>query len=92
MDFYQYNQYTMAQQMALDNERKTRELKERLSQFANIATLVEAKNLAKTILPTKQEITSFYSGNAKCIVINKDDMIRISFDTPEEFICYDFSE
>ena len=66
------------------------EFKIRVKAFDDIKTLNEAKRLAQDILPTANEITRFYIDNAKCIIVNNDKMFRICFDTPEEFISYDF--
>ena len=90
MEFNKYSQYNYALKKELEDEEKAKSLKDRLTRFESIKTLKEAKELAKEILPTSQEVTIFYSGNAKCIVVNKPDSLRISIDTKEEFICYDF--
>lgn len=91
MDLSQYNQYSIAQQQSMQDKEKAEELKARLLPFANVKSLAEAQELAKEILPTKQDYTSFYVGNAKCSVVNIPDLFRISIDTADEFICYDFS-
>ena len=91
MDFYQYNQYSSAQKQELQDKKKTEALKERLLPFAEIESLEDAQQLAKSIIPTNTPYTSFYVGSAKCSVINKPDSFRISIDTADEFICYDFS-
>lgn len=69
---------------------KVSEFIERISNFRNVQTLSEAKELAAKIMPTANEVNRFYIENAKCVIINKDDMLRISLDTAEEFISYDF--
>ena len=69
---------------------KINEFIERIGKFKKVKTLKEAKELASKIIPTANEINRFYIENAKCIIVNKEDMFRISFDTAEEFISYDF--
>ena len=91
MEFYQYNQYQIAQQQELEDKEKANQLKTRLLPFADVDNLSDAQKLAEKILPVNQTCTSFYVGNAKCLIINKADMLRISFDSSDEFICYDFS-
>ena len=91
MEFYQYNQYAIANAQDIQDKDKADELKVRLLPFASVETLADAQKLAKEILPTNQVYTSFYVGNAKCSVVNKPDSFRISVDTADEFICYDFS-
>lgn len=91
MEESKYKHYIIAQkQEVLDNE-KLEQLKQRLAPFAEVENIDDAKKLADSILPTRQEYTSFYVGNAKYSIINKHDMFRISIDTASEFICYDFS-
>ena len=74
-----------------ENEQKYSEFIKRISAFSEITTLEEAKSLAKKILPVKLETTRFRVGAAKCVVINKEDVFRISVDSPESFICYNFT-
>lgn len=64
---------------------------QRMESFKNFKTIDEAKEFAKKFLPVASEVNRFQVGNAKCIVINKEDMFRISFDSEHDFISYDFS-
>ena len=91
MDIYQYNQYLSAQQSAVSNKEKSEELKNRMKEFMSVVTLEDAKKLASKIVPTSQEITVFYSGDAKCTVVNRADLLRITLETKEDYICYDFT-
>ena len=70
---------------------KINEFKARLQAFEEISSLQEAKELAEKILPVSQEINHFRIGEAKCVVVNRPNMFRVSIDTESEFICYDFS-
>ena len=70
---------------------KLKEFMKRVEPFKIISSFDEAKDLAKRILPTANEINRFYVGNSTCIVVNREDLLRISIDTAEEFICYDFT-
>ena len=63
----------------------------RLEKFGDITTLEDAKDLAQKILPVPNDINTFKVGNAKCTVINREDMFRVCVDTPEKFISYDFT-
>lgn len=90
MDEFQYKQYTSGQLDAIKRKEKADELNDRLSKFRTVSTLKEAKNLAAEILPTNQELTVFYSGEAKCIVVNKPDMLRITIETNKKILCYNF--
>ena len=69
---------------------KTLEFKERLKQFDEVESLEEALELAKKILPVKNEITRFNVGEGKCTIVNRKDNFRISLDTETEFVSYDF--
>ena len=81
MDEYLYDQ---------QDDKKAEELKERLLIFAETDSFEDAKKLAKEILPTVAGVTSFYAGIARCTVVNRTNLLRITFDSPKEFICYDF--
>ena len=91
MQLTKYNQYTAVNLQALDEQKRADILKNRILPFEEIETIEDAKLLAKKILPINQEYTSFYSGFAKCTIINKDNLFRISLELPDEFICYDFT-
>ncbi len=89
---YLYNQYDAQRQISLANKQKYDQFKKRIEQFMNIQTLEEAKELAVKILPTSKEISRFNIGEAKCTIINKEDIFRICLDSQEEFISFDFSK
>ena len=50
----------------------------------------EAKKLLQKNMPVVLERTTFYIGKSKCVIINTDKQLRIMYDSPEEFISYDF--
>ena len=91
MNYFEYKQYIGLQKEEAENKEKYKNLLTRLEVFKNAKSLSEAQELASKHFPTKQEITRFYVGNAKCVVINKSEQLRICVDSSEEFICYDFS-
>lgn len=86
-----YNQMDLMNQLEKQNAEKYKNFLKRISEFKNITTLEEARELAKKILPTSQELSRFFVGNAKCVILNTKDKLRISVDSAEEFISYDFS-
>lgn len=83
-------QYQAVSDFEKSNSDKFNEFKERILPFTKIKSLSEAKELAKKILPTANEINRFYVGDAKCIIVNKKDLFRISIDTATEYLCYNF--
>ena len=87
-----YDYISMQVQLNVQEQKKEKyeQLKERISQFANINTLEEAKKLSEKILPVAQEINKFNVGTGCCVVINKPDLFRISLDSENEFISYNF--
>ena len=87
----EYNQMEIMAKLESQNADKYKKFMERVDEFKNVTTLEEAHELAKKILPTSQEVSSFYVGNAKCVVVNTKDKLRISIDSDKEFISYDFS-
>lgn len=86
-----YNQIELITTLEKKNFEKYKTFIERVSEFKNVLTLQEAKMLANKILPTSQELSRFTVGNAKCVILNTKDKLRISIDSAEEFISYDFS-
>ena len=72
------------------NKEKLEGFKKRIEAFSEITTLEEAKALSEKTLPVANEITTFNIGNARCTVVNKENLFRISLDTQDEFISYDF--
>ena len=86
-----YNQLEALSKLEKQNAEKYQNFIERIDEFKNITTLEDARELAKRILPTKQEISKFYVGNAKCVVVNTEKQFRLSIDSEKEFISYDFT-
>ena len=84
-------QIEIMQNLEKQSAEKEQKFKERIAAFKDITTLEEARALAKKILPVAQEVNKFRIGNAKCIVLNKEEQLRICFDSGEEFIAYDFA-
>ena len=85
-----YYQFEITNKLENSQEQKLKEFKERLSQFYNIETLEEAKELSKKILPVNSEFTRFNIGRATCFIVKRDDLFRICLDSKDEFISFDF--
>ena len=85
-----YKQYNVISQLEVQNRQKYQNFKTRIAEFANVDTIEMAKALADKILPVANEVNFFDIGNAKCIIINRENLFRISLNSPEEFISYDF--
>ncbi len=85
-----YNEMMFKLFVTEQNDEKVERFKKRLSEFTKIATLEEAKELATKIMPVKSERTVFNIGNAKCIVINKKELLKITLKTTKEYINYCF--
>ena len=56
-----YNQMEVLSMLERQNNEKYQKFMERISQFKEVTTLEEAKELAKQILPTHQELSRFLS-------------------------------
>jgi len=85
-----YNMLQFQQSVQNQNKEKLESFKKRAEEFQNISTLQEAKELAQKIMPMKTGRTMFNLGEAKCTIINEDNLFRICINSPKEFICYDF--
>ena len=83
-------QYEAVLKQEQDNNSKYTEFMQRIEPFKMVSTLAEAKELAAKILPTANELNTFFIGNSKCTVVNNDEMLRICVDSANEFICYSF--
>ena len=73
-----------------NEEDRIEKFKERLEAFKHVHTLKEARELLNKTMPIKLDRTTFYIGEAKCVIVNTDKRLRICFDTPKEFISFDF--
>lgn len=89
-NYQNYNQMEVMQNLEIQNKEKAEKFKNRLKAFAELKTIEDAKMLAKKILPIANEMTRFKVGNARCVVISRDDLFRISVDTNDEVIVYNF--
>ena len=87
----EYDEYM---QVRIDTEKQNRDkyeqFKDRISQFAGVKTLKDAKILSEKILPVSQELNQFKVGLGTCTIINRNDLLRISLNSEKEFICYNF--
>lgn len=87
---YAMQQFAIMQQIEKNNKEKDKALMARLEKFNEIKTLEEAKELIAKIMPVANEINRFKIGNSKCTIIMKDNLVRISVDTKDELLCYNF--
>ena len=85
-----YNQMHFQISVEEQNKNKVDKFKERLEEFKNIKTLAEAKEITQRIIPVKDGITVFRVGNAKCIIVNKEKILKITLRSKEEYINYSF--
>ena len=94
MDLDQYSQYYGIKQVTNEEKEKQKveRFKARVEEFSEVNTVEAAKELAKKSMPVANEVNRFRVGNARCVVINKEDQFRVSLDTETEFIAYDFLE
>ena len=85
-----YNKNEAMLNIEKQNQEKLNNLKQRVEKFKDIETLEEAKNILAENFRVENELEVFNIANSKCTIVNRDDLLRISLDTPEEFISYDF--
>ena len=72
------------------NNDKLASFKKRLEAFKGVHTLSDAKSLLDKTMPVMLERTVFYIGDAKCVIINLPQQLRICLKTSKEFILYHF--
>ena len=90
---YSVNDYTAAFfKSSIEDQRKNKvaEFKSRLDEFRKVSTLQEAKELLNKIMPVEYERNVFNVGNAQCIIINRENLLRITLDSESEFISFNF--
>ena len=85
-----YQQYSENTKMVNNYKDNVDDLEHRVNKFKGISSYEDAIKLANEIMPTNREITSFSSGNAKCTVVKKYNLLRITYESLNDFICYDF--
>ena len=78
-------------QIQKENEEKIKNLRNRIEKFAELTTLEEAKELAKTVFRAEKEFQEFSVAGVKCVIVNKEDSFRISYNSTTDYICYDFA-
>ena len=83
-------QYFSEMDSAANSRLKQEEFKNRLNQFKTVQNIDEAKELLDLIMPVKMEKTVFYIGSAKCTIIKKEDLIKITYKSPVNIIMYSF--
>ena len=91
MDKFRYEKYISEYSEEIKEQKRLISLIERVNKFKDVDSLYEARQLAEKIIPTKMEVTGFYVGNAKCTIVNRSNLFRISLDSEKEFLCYDFT-
>ena len=89
-DIHSFNQMEAMFQIEKQNKSKFENFKKRIKEFETVSTLEDAKALAEKILPIANEKNIFRIGPAKCTIICNEELFRISLDSEEEFIAYDF--
>lgn len=88
-DNYYSNQHFQAQ-IKEKNKEKSNEFRKRFDAFNDVETIEEAKELLNKTIPVSLSKTVFTVGDAKVVILNTDEMLRISFSTEEECILYNF--
>ena len=87
----EYNMLYPAQQSKREvKDDRLESFKARLEQFKNVFTLQDAKELLNKTMPIALDKSTFFIGDAKVVIVNYDDRLRICLDSPKECICYDF--
>lgn len=85
-----YSNQHFQEQIRAKNKEKSNEFRKRFDAFEDIETIEEAKELLSKTMPVANIKTTFTVGDAKITILNKYDMLRITFSTQEELISYNF--
>ena len=86
------NFYNCMYQMSAEQykEEKLQKFKMRLDAFKHVKNLKDAQELLKKTMPVQLERTVFYIGDARCMIINKDNFLKICFKSKSEIIILNF--
>ena len=85
-----YNKNEAILNIEKQNKDKLNNLKQRIEKFKDIETLEEAKIILAENFRVENELEIFNIASSKCTIVNRNDFLRISLDTPDEFVSYDF--
>ena len=85
-----YNNQYFQEQIKAKNKEKSNEFRKRFDAFENIETIDEAKEFLNKTMPVAGIKTAFTVGDAKVVILNTYDKLRITFSTQEEYISYNF--
>ncbi|MCQ2753782.1 MAG: hypothetical protein MJ231_01910 [bacterium] len=80
--------YTLGTQPYLTSEDRVLEIKNKLKMLDNITSISEAKKITQTFMYFHENVNHIKVGDAKCLIISRDDLFRICFEYKQDFICY----
>lgn len=86
-----YDVQAIQTQIQKDNVEKVKALKSRVEKFSDTETLDDAKALLQQYFRADKEFQEFGVAGVRCVIVNREDVVRISYDSPTEYICYDFA-
>ena len=88
MESYQYNAEYFKQSVEKQNREKLEHLKEQLGELKKVNSLEGAKKIIKAMKLGDRNV--IFIGDAKCYISDNEDYLRITIDSPTEFISYNF--
>lgn len=80
--------YTIGLQPYLTTEDRISEIKQKLKMLNKVTSIAEAKRITKTFMSFHENINHIKIGDAKCLIISRQNLFRICFQDKEDFICY----
>lgn len=86
-----YLQEEVKAQIVQQNQEKMDNLRARVKHFEVFTDLQDARAYAIENFRLNTDYQEFSVGNVKCTIVNKEDRLRISYDSSSEFISYDFA-
>ena len=80
--------YALGAMPYLTTEDRILEIKNKLKLLAKITSINEAKEIVKKFMSFHENINRIKIGDAKCLIISRDNLFRICFEYEQDFICY----
>ena len=89
MQKHENDEYIKKNKILTAKEKETK-IKNILNKFYNIKSLKEAKELIKNLFHTEKRLCKINAGNGECIIVNRENLVRITYNSPLEFISFNF--
>ena len=89
MKKHEQDDYITKNKILTAKEKETK-IKNILNKFYKIKSLKEAKELVKNLFQTEKRLCRINAGTGECVIVNRENLVRITYNSPIEFISFNF--